>query len=109
LKISIGRYDYLKAQHLLFLFQVTMTIPTSNLLMETTDQGQILTCIPDASGRGMYVLWQDRLNKRWRWALRNWPDDNLGISNHGAADSPDKAIIRCQEHVNKRKALRNLS
>lgn len=79
--------------------------------MIETKQGAkaILTCMPDKSGRGLYILWKDMFSNRWRWALREWPDDDLGIPNHGAAPSVVAAVTRCRINDEKRAELRAAS
>jgi tripeptide aminopeptidase len=62
----------------------------------------ILTCVPDRSGQGQYLLWPDRYARRWRWALRSWPDDDLGMSNHGASNTLQGAIKKCRDHLKAR-------
>lgn len=43
------------------------------------DKRSILTCLG-----GRYTVWRDYLNpKRWRWALRQWPDNDIGTASHG--------------------------
>lgn len=42
-----------------------------------------------------YTVWKDRA-KRWRWALRRWPDDGYGFPTHGAEGSLREAVAACQ-------------
>lgn len=69
----------------------------------------ILTCVPDSDGTGKYMLWRDEFTKRWRWALRNWPDDDLGgLANHGAESTIPEAVKRCEIHDHEREKLLRL-
>ena len=45
---------------------------------------------------GQYSLWEDGL--RWRWALREWPDDGCGIPTHGAQPTIEQAVQVCLEN-----------
>lgn len=68
---------------------------------------QILTCLD-----GKYQIWKDERDphdpKRWRWALREWPDDGLGISHYGAGRDLEAAVRACIEHDNLWQNLKNL-
>jgi hypothetical protein len=63
-------------------------------LLEQTER-KIFTCVG-----GRYFIWKD--DQRWRWALRHWPDDDLGFSNHGAVATAKGAVARCAEHFKER-------
>lgn len=59
----------------------------------------ILTCLD-----GKYVLWR-RERGRYRWALREWPDDGLGIRTHGAGEDLVDAVQQCHENHRLRKEV----
>jgi hypothetical protein len=53
----------------------------------------ILTCLG-----GRYRLWPDFLTpSRWRWSLRDWPDDDQGTHNYGAG-TLHECVQACVDH-----------
>lgn len=64
-----------------------------------TEDVQIFTYL-----NGRYRLWPDDLTAKWRWALRQWPDDDLSIPAHGSANTIFAAMRKCQEHRDLRAA-----
>lgn len=63
--------------------------------VDLSDGGKrsILTCIG-----GRYILWRDFLHtNRWRWALRDWPDDDRGTASHGAG-TQHECVQACVFH-----------
>lgn len=78
-----------------------------------TDKGGtahvLLTCVPQNStepgSQGLYLLWRDHFTRKWRWALRHWPDDDLGVPNHGAQTHLEDAVARCKAHHEDRRKL----
>lgn len=69
------------------------------------DDGSVVetyTCLEDR-----YRLWPDRTpgSTQWRWALKEWPDDGLGIQSHGAAPSIEDAARACAENLRLRESV----
>ena len=56
---------------------------------------------------GQYRLWPDRTpgSGKWRWALKDWPDDGLGIQSHGSAASIEEAARACAENLRLRESV----
>lgn len=69
-----------------------MTAPTKEDLQVHWEEDGTATCL-----NGKYRIWKDLLG-RWRWALKRWPDNGFGTSNHGRAHSPTDAAVRCWRH-----------
>ena len=56
---------------------------------------------------GRYSLWFEKRSQRVRWALRDWPDDGLGITTHGHADDLDAAVEACEANHRLRQEIKN--
>lgn len=82
-------------------------IATEVVKLSDKTERTILTCIPGANGDGKYLIWPDTHSGRWRWALREWPDDDIGASNHGAAYTLEEVVQRCQQHHKRRAEIRD--
>lgn len=54
---------------------------------------------------GKYKFFQDRHTNRIRWALRIWPDDGLGLGNHGAEYSLFEAALAAERHCKLREEI----
>ncbi len=55
---------------------------------------------------GRYRFFRCTWTSRIRWALVNYPDDGLGISNHGATNTLTEAAIAAYHNRELRKAAR---
>jgi len=51
------------------------------MIRELVDFGSFKAEAWTAKG-GRYLIWSD--GPRWRWALRDWPDDGLGLRSYGS-------------------------
>ena len=45
---------------------------------------------------GRYKIWEDRLTGGFRWVLRNWKDDGIGVATHGKIPTLKGAIDACE-------------
>jgi len=52
-----------------------------------------------------FRLWEDKRQRLWRWAVRDWPDDGMPFANHGGRPTIERAITDCYRHLCLRKAL----
>jgi hypothetical protein len=52
-----------------------------------------------------FKLWQDKRQRLWRWALREWPDDGLPLANHGGRPKLEHAIVDCYRCLCLRQAV----
>lgn len=57
------------------------------------EERKILVCVEQK-----YKLWVDRLTRRWRWALRVWPDNGYSTANYGACHTLEEAVAACEAH-----------
>jgi hypothetical protein len=56
---------------------------------------------------GRYKIWGSRGDARIRWAEIAWPDDGVGICNHGAGRTLVAAVVGCFRHKCLREALQS--
>ena len=61
------------------------------LKRETINFGNFEVDAYTAQG-GTYIVWHD--GRRWRWALREWRDDGIGLHSHGAAEDVQR-LMEC--------------
>jgi len=45
---------------------------------------------------GRYRIWHD--GHTYRWSLISWPDDGIGVPNHGGSPSKLGAMAACRKH-----------
>lgn len=55
------------------------------MIRELIDFGSFKREAYTAKG-GRYLVWFT--GRVWRWALREWPDDGIGLRSYGSADTP---------------------
>lgn len=82
----------------------TIVIVKKHVAQEDGSVVEVFSCLEDR-----YRLWLDRTpgSTRWRWSLKDWPDDGLGIPSHGAAPDVETAARACAANWRLRESVQN--
>lgn len=64
------------------------------------ERHKVLTCVD-----GRYVIRTSLAGKGFRWAMRHWPNDGIGVPTHGREDSLEDAIQAAHANWEKRKSI----
>jgi len=77
--------------------------------MQKSDVRLVWEKVKDAtvlqSDDGRYIFWPCASSSRWRWSLKDWPDDGIGLQHHGAADSLPAAVEAAFAHDREHRTL----